>query len=95
MYLAREWVRAFVGPIVCWVTSLLSTESSVDRAAHRAAGATRLLALGDFRVIVVSTAGFTAAHRVVKLPAAREFRELRLIVGIFISSAGTIRAAET
>ena len=50
----------------------------------------RLLALGDFR--------FTAAVivvRVIKLPAAREFRELRLMVGIFTSTAGTARAAET
>jgi hypothetical protein len=77
------------------VTSLLSTENSIDRAARRAADATlRLLALGDFR--------FTAAVivvRVVKLPAgivtAPEFRELRLKVGIFTSTAGIARAAET
>ena len=60
---------------------MLSTENSEQ---HRAAGAARLLALGDFRftaagfvgVIVVSRAGF-------------------VIVGIVIFTAGTIRAAET
>jgi hypothetical protein len=108
VYLARELVRAFVDSVACWVTSLLSTENSIDRAARRAAGAAlRLLALGDFRF---TAAGFSlapdtrdvtvivvAVHRVVKLlagiVAAREFRELRLMIGIITS--GIARAAET